>query len=136
MGPEEVRHPSILSFVWGAKVSRVLLVEDDSALAELYALKLRLDGHLVEVVADSASALAVFEANHPEVICVDLMLPDRPGGELAEQLAASGARVILLTNDEVGVGQPPSGVALALLKVRTPPSLLSAAIAALVERPR
>jgi hypothetical protein len=34
------------------------------------------------------------------------------------------------------VGQPPSGVALALLKVRTPPSLLSAEIAALVERPR
>jgi CheY-like chemotaxis protein len=116
-------------------VSRVLLVEDDSALAELYALKLRLDGHLVEVVADSASALAVFEANHPEVVCVDLMLPDRPGRELAERLAASGARVILLTNDELGMGQPPSGVALALLKVRTPPSLLSALIAELVERP-
>jgi DNA-binding response OmpR family regulator len=114
-------------------MSRVLLVEDDSALADLYALKLRLDGHLVEVVADSGSAVAVFEAAHPDVVCVDLMLPDRTGGELAERLAASGARVILLTNDQLGVEQPPAGVALALLKVRTPPRQLSAAIAALVE---
>ena len=67
-------------------MSRVLLVEDDSALADLYALKLRLDGHLVKVVADSASAVAVFEADHPEVVCVDLMLPDGDGLALTREL--------------------------------------------------
>ncbi len=113
-------------------MSRVLLVEDDPELAGVYALKLRLDGHLVQVAADAASAAAVFQAERPEVVCVDLWLPDRPGVELAQRLAAAGADVILLTNDGSAVENPPPGVALALLKVETRPSQLSATIARLL----
>jgi DNA-binding response OmpR family regulator len=116
-------------------VSRVLLVEDDPELAGVYALKLRLDGHLVQVAVDSASATEIFDVERPEVVCVDLWLPDRPGAELAERLAAAGAGVILLTNDGAAVENPPPGVALALLKVETRPSQLSAAIAQLLADP-
>jgi DNA-binding response OmpR family regulator len=117
-------------------VSRVLLVEDDPELAGVYALKLRLDGHLVQVAADAASAAAVFQTERPEVVCVDFWLPDRPGAELAQRLAMAGADVILLTNDGAAVKNPPPGVALALLKVKTRPSQLSAAIARLLaDRP-
>jgi DNA-binding response OmpR family regulator len=107
-------------------------VEDDAALADVYSIKLQLDGHVVRVVADAATAMAAFEAERPDVVCVDVMLPDRPGGELAERLAGSGSHVILFTNDELGVANPPRGVAMALLKVRTPPSRLSLAIAGLL----
>jgi DNA-binding response OmpR family regulator len=110
----------------------VLLVEDDSTIAALYALKLRLDGHSVQVEADSAAARDWLERERPDVICLDVHLPGGSGGELAGSLAAAGARVILLTNDEAGFRHPPPGVARALLKAETSPSQLSAAIAELL----
>ena len=115
-------------------MASVLLIEDDATMAELYALKLRLDGHAVRVAGSSATATGAFLRERPQVVCVDVRLPDGPGGELAEQLAAEGARVILLTNDEEGYEHPPPGVALALLKVHTRPSELSAAIGQLADR--
>jgi DNA-binding response OmpR family regulator len=114
-------------------VARVLLVDDDSTIAALYALKLRLDGHSVQVAADSAGARDYVERERPDVICLDVRLPDGSGGELAGSLAAAGARVILFTNDEAGFRQPPPLVARALLKVNTSPGQLSAAIADLLE---
>jgi DNA-binding response OmpR family regulator len=113
-------------------LATVLLVEDDAAIADLYALKLRLDGHAVSVARDSDSGAGAFRRERPEVVCVDVRLPDGEGRELAQRLAAEGARVILLTNDEDGVAYPPAGVALALLKARTRPSQLSAAVGDLV----
>ena len=110
----------------------MLLVEDDAAIAELYALKLRLDGHAVSVATDSAGGAGAFRRERPEVVCVDVRLPDGGGDELAQRLAAEGAPVILLTNDEDGVARPPAGVALALLKARTRPSQLSTAVGELV----
>ncbi|MDQ6743890.1 MAG: response regulator [Candidatus Dormibacteraeota bacterium] len=114
-------------------MARVLLVEDDSAIAALYALKLRLDGYSVQVAGDSAAARDCVERELPDVICLDVRLPDGSGGELAGSLAAAGARVILLTNDEHGFRNPPPLVARALLKAETSPSQLSAAIANLLK---
>jgi len=109
-------------------VARILLVEDDSTIATLYALKLRLDGHSVRVVADSSGARNVLRRERPDVVCLDVRLPDGSGDELAGRLAAAGTRVILFTNDEASFRHPPAGVALALLKAETSPSQLSARI--------
>ena len=114
-------------------MARVLLVDDESPISALYALKLRLDGHSVQVAADSAGARDYVERERPDVICLDVRLPDGSGGELAGSLAAAGARVILFTNDEAGFRQPPPLVARALLKANTSPGQLSAAIADLLE---
>jgi DNA-binding response OmpR family regulator len=117
-------------------LAKVLLVEDDSAIAQLYAFKLRLDGHSVRVAAGSADAAERFSEERPDVVCLDVRLPDGSGGELASRLVAGGSRVILFTNDEAGFHHPPAGVALALLKAATPPSQLSAAIAEVLGRPQ
>jgi DNA-binding response OmpR family regulator len=107
-------------------------VDDDSTIAALYALKLRLDGHSVRVAADSAAARDSLRNEPADVICMDVRLPDGSGGELAGSLAAAGARVILFTNDEAGFRHPPPGVARTLLKAQTSPSQLSAAITELL----
>jgi DNA-binding response OmpR family regulator len=112
-------------------VASVLLVEDDSAIAGLYALKLRLDGHSVRVAADSASARECLSSEPPDVACLDVRLPDGSGDELAGSLVRAGVKVILFTNDDARLQHPPAGVTLALLKARTSPSQLSAAIAEL-----
>src|SRR5439155_19517856 len=116
-----------------ARADSVLLVEDDPAIAELYALKLRLDGYLVHQAADGATAEVIFERTRPQVVCVDTRLPDSSGRHYVPRFAQAGAQVILLTNDQASYEAPPEGVTRALLKSRTSPGQLSATIAELVE---
>lgn len=116
----------------GQPQTSVLIVEDDSATAELYALKLRMDGYAVHQAADATTAEVIAERTHPDVICVDTRLPDRSGAEAAGSFASQGSTVILLTNDQDSFDSPPAGVALALLKSRTTPRQLSAVIGALI----
>jgi DNA-binding response OmpR family regulator len=111
------------------------LVEDDLATADLYALKLRLDGHTVEVAHDAPSAEQKFRQTSPEVVCVDHWLPSGPGTELARRLVDEGAAVFLLTNDQVSYEQPPAGVR-PLLKVHTEPGRLSRTIGELADSSR
>lgn len=110
----------------------VLLVEDDASIAELYKMRLTLDGFTVHHVADGTTAQVIYERARPGVVCVDARLPDGSGTTTVGLLAAQGACVILLTNDQGCYETPPPGVLLALLKARTSPSELSRAITQLM----
>jgi DNA-binding response OmpR family regulator len=66
----------------------VLLVEDDADCAACMALLLRLAGFAVEVAADGSTALAAFHAAPPDVVLMDLRLPDMDGEEVARHLRA------------------------------------------------
>jgi two-component system OmpR family response regulator len=110
----------------------VLLVEDDTATADLYALKLRLDGFAVSVAGDSTTAVRTFLQERPAVVCLDQRLPDAAGATLAEGFAAAGARVVLFTNDQSLYEKPPACVSRSVLKARTKPGQLSAVISELV----
>jgi DNA-binding NtrC family response regulator len=112
----------------------VLLVEDDPAIADIYAFKLRLDGFSVAVAGDRPVAEECFWRDRPAVVCLDEWLPDGSGTELAERFAAAGALVVLFTNDQRSYERPPPGICRALLKARTNPVQLSAAISELVGR--
>ena len=103
----------------------LLLVEDDAILREIYAAKLETAGFTVHSAGDAATARALFQAHRPVLACVDARLPDGSGAELGAALAASGATVVLLTNDQEIVDHPPKGVAAALLKIVTPPARLA-----------
>jgi DNA-binding response OmpR family regulator len=119
--------------VGGKDSVSVLLVEDDRATADLYALKLRLDGYTVHQASDGTTADVIFSTAQPQVVCVDHRLPDVRGTQAAERFAREGAIVLLLTNDQESFERPPKGVAKALLKSRTNPRELSAHIRALVQ---
>ena len=110
----------------------VLLVEDDAAIADLYALRLRLDGYTVSIAGDSTAAGQRFEEQRPQVVCLDMRLPCGGGAELAARFSAASARVVLFTNDQSCYERPPAGVTRSLLKARTNPAQLSAAIRELV----
>ena len=55
--------------------SRILVVEDETSIADVVARYLRRDGHEVETVADGATAIERFEETSPELIVLDLMCP-------------------------------------------------------------
>jgi DNA-binding response OmpR family regulator len=65
---------------------RILVIEDDADCAESTALLLRLWGHQVEVVRDGAAALQAAQACLPDVLLLDLGLPEMIGYDVARRL--------------------------------------------------
>jgi CheY-like chemotaxis protein len=83
-----------------APASRILIVEDNADLAEGLAVLLRIDGHLVATAADGLAAIARCSEMHPDVVFLDLGLPDMEGVEVARRirpLLPPGARIVALT---------------------------------------
>jgi CheY-like chemotaxis protein len=67
---------------------RVLFVEDDPAVAQMYKLKLELDGYHVEVAPDGEVALRMARSARPDIIFLDIRLPKLGGLEVLEALRA------------------------------------------------
>lgn len=67
---------------------RILLVEDDVALAQLYRGVLRMAGFEAMHVSDGWSALRAIDEARPDVIVLDIHLPGLTGDELLKELAA------------------------------------------------
>ena len=65
---------------------RVLIVDDDEALRDLLARELARSGAEVAQAADAAAALRSIAEAEPDVVLLDLMLPDRPGIEVLQRL--------------------------------------------------
>ena len=68
---------------------RVLLVEDDTALAQMYRVKLEKDGYTVRVVGDGEQALSMLDQDLPDLIFLDIRLPRMDGLTFLERLRAS-----------------------------------------------
>jgi len=78
---------------------RILVVDDEPDIADLLATGLRFVGFDVRVAHSGADALAVAAAYRPQLMLLDVMLPDIDGFELCRQLrrAHDGAGVVFLT---------------------------------------
>ncbi len=68
-----------------AAVSRVLVVEDESAIAELISIHLRHVGHEVRVATNAEQALAEVDSQLPDLVILDWMLPGQSGMWLAQR---------------------------------------------------
>ncbi len=81
---------------------RVLFVEDDALVAQMYRLKLELDGYSVEVAGDGLVALEKARTTHPDIIFLDIRLPKLDGLSVLEELRADPATeripVVILSN--------------------------------------
>lgn len=82
----------------------VLVVDDDRTVAEVVVAYLQRAGLRTVQAADGATALAVFTSDSPDLVVLDLMLPDLDGLEVCRRIrASSNTPVIMLTalGDEV-----------------------------------
>ena len=68
---------------------RVLVVDDDQALAEMLGIVLRGEGFEPYFCADGLEALTAFRESRPDVVLLDLMLPDVDGLEICRRIRAS-----------------------------------------------
>jgi DNA-binding response OmpR family regulator len=81
---------------------RVLFIEDDPAVAEMYKLKLELDGYTVTVAKDGEEGLEIATDSPPDIIFLDTRLPKMDGFAVLERLRSaertSEIPVIILSN--------------------------------------
>ena len=78
--------------------NRVLVVDDDTALAEMLGIVLRAEGFEPVFCADGDQALAVFRESKPDIVLLDVMLPGRDGVEVCRSIRAeSGVPIVMLT---------------------------------------
>ena len=75
---------------------RILIVEDDPTLRRLLRDNLVFEGYRVEAVADGKSAIAHVRSSAPDLVVLDLTLPDIDGMELCPVLRQSGKVPIII----------------------------------------
>ncbi|HEY1273366.1 MAG TPA: response regulator transcription factor [Thermoleophilaceae bacterium] len=75
---------------------RVLVVDDEPNIVDVIALALRYQGFTVESAGTGAEALAAVGSFKPELIVLDVMLPDMEGFDVAKRLGAERGRVPIL----------------------------------------
>ena len=83
-------------------MAKILIVEDDASIASLYKTELELNKHVVKVLGTGVNA--VKEANDfgPDLILLDIQLPDKGGVEILKDLrnntATKSTKIAMLTN--------------------------------------
>lgn len=81
---------------------KILLVEDDTFILEMYATKLLNFGYEVLTAVDGEEALKIVKEKHPDFILLDLVLPSVDGFEVLKKIKkdpkTKSIPVILLTN--------------------------------------
>jgi DNA-binding response OmpR family regulator len=80
-------------------MSRILIVEDEPAIAVALEDDLRLEGYQVDVVGDGDSAIRHARATAFDLIMLDVMLPTKDGFDVCRELRRSGiaSMILLLT---------------------------------------
>src|SRR5437764_2649399 len=78
--------------------ARVLVVDDDPALAEMLTIVLRGEGFATAFVADGSLAIPALRELKPDLVLLDLMLPGMNGIDVCKAIRAeSGVPIIMLT---------------------------------------
>jgi two-component system OmpR family response regulator len=72
---------------------RVLVVDDEDNITDLVATALRYEGFEVAVAGDARSAETTLATFRPDLLVLDVMLPDLDGFEVARRLTFAGTRV-------------------------------------------
>ncbi|MBO1415647.1 response regulator transcription factor [Streptomyces sp. FH025] len=77
----------------------VLIAEDDRAIRDSLTRALTLEGYRVRIAADGTQTLAVLAEQRPDVLVLDVMMPEPDGLEVCRRLRAAGDRtpVLMLT---------------------------------------
>jgi len=88
VGGRPVREPS----------TTVLVVEDEESFVEALTIGLKREGFRVEVARDGADALERFDAVHPDLVLLDVMLPTMSGIEVCRQIRTVSTVPIIMVS--------------------------------------
>lgn len=97
----------------GSCEARLLVVDDEPTILELMSGSLRFAGFNVVTATSGADALAAAAASRPDLILLDVMMPDGDGFEVVRQLRDGGSRVpVIFLTARSAVGERVAGLTL------------------------
>jgi DNA-binding response OmpR family regulator len=83
-------------------MAKVAIVEDDQAISQMYRFKFEAENYEVETAENGKIGLALAEKMKPDIILLDLMMPEMTGDEMLAKMRATSwgknIKVIILTN--------------------------------------
>ncbi len=81
---------------------KIAIIEDDQAISTMYRIKFEAEGYTVETAANGKLGLKLAEEMKPDIILLDLMMPEMNGDEMLEKLRKTSwgkhIKVVILTN--------------------------------------
>ncbi len=81
---------------------KVAIIEDDQAISQMYRIKFEAEGFEVETAENGRLGLELVEKMRPDIILLDLMMPEMTGDEMLQELRTKDwgkdITVIILTN--------------------------------------
>ncbi len=107
---------------------KVAVIEDDQAISQMYLLKFQNEGFNVEVAENGKVGLELCEKMKPDIILLDLMMPEMTGDQMLTELRKTewgkNTKVIILTNmgeQEIPESVRKQGVSAVVLKADMTP---------------
>lgn len=123
-------------------MKKILLVEDDPLLIDIYSTKLKQSGFEVRVVDNGEKALAAVKEQKPDLVLLDIVLPHIDGWDILQNLRSAeeskGIQIVILSNlgqkEEIAKGLR-LGAAKYLIKAHYTPSEIVQEITNLIGNP-
>lgn len=83
-------------------MAKIAIIEDDIAISQMYSIKFETEGYTVEAAENGKLGLELIEKMKPDMVLLDLMMPEMNGDEVLVKLRATDwgkdIKVIILTN--------------------------------------
>ena len=83
-------------------MAKIAIIEDDQAISQMYRIKFETEGYEVETASNGKLGLELAGKMRPDIILLDLMMPEMNGDEMLKRLRATAwgkhTKVIILTN--------------------------------------
>jgi DNA-binding response OmpR family regulator len=92
--------------------TKIAIIEDDQAISQMYRFKFEAEGYEVETAENGKLGLELAEKMKPDIILLDLMMPEMNGDEVLAKIRATAwgkdIKVVILTN--MGEQELPDGI--------------------------
>lgn len=93
-------------------MSKIAIIEDDSAISMMYRIKFEAEGYVVETAENGKLGLELIKEMMPDIVLLDLMMPEMNGDEMLKHLRETewgkDIKVIILTN--MGESEAPESI--------------------------
>lgn len=109
-------------------MTKIAIIEDDQAISQMYRFKFEAEGYDVQTAENGKIGLELLENLKPDIILLDLMMPEMTGDVMLGKLRATAwgkdMKVIILTNmgeQEIPASVKSMGVSAVILKADMTP---------------
>lgn len=93
-------------------MSKIAIIEDDAAISQMYRIKFETEDYEVDTAENGKLGLALIEKMKPDIVLLDLMMPEMNGDEMLQKLRKTAygknIKVIILTN--MGESEAPDSI--------------------------